>query len=100
MIRRTALDPVDTVHTQRRINHGADGARARGPPAAEGPPDKKHIFLHNVNVVSVDTFPGEMVQFVAFAKEKTAAQAKLLSEDGLTDTFPNVHVALHYCASW
>ena len=48
--------------------------------------------------LSMDTFPGEIVQFVAFAKGRDcttpADQAKLLCEGDLTDTFPNVHVAL------
>ena len=33
-----------------RINHGADGARARGPPA-EGAPRAEHIFLRQRELV-------------------------------------------------
>ena len=48
--------------------------------------------------LSMDTFPGEIVQFVAFAKRRDcttpADQAKMLCEGDLIDTFPNVHVAL------
>ena len=48
--------------------------------------------------LSLEVFPGKMVQFGIFAKQgdctSPRSQAQLLYKEGLVDTFPNVLVAL------
>ena len=62
------------------------------------PLKERATSYQNVYTIFMETFPGEIVQFVAFANGRgcmtPADQAKLLCEGGLTDTFPNDHVAL------